>query len=131
MIAYADTSALVKLIRTEEHSAAFRRWLIENDSGLVTSIVGRIELSRVATALGGDHLVRAQDLESGLTVLPLTNGVALISRALPVGVLRTLDAIHVASAVALGEDCDVLVTYDHRMAQAAESAGLRALSPGA
>jgi uncharacterized protein len=44
--------------------------------------------------------------------------------------LRSLDAIHVASALALGVELDVVVTYDARMREAAERAGLRVESPG-
>jgi uncharacterized protein len=47
------------------------------------------------------------------------------------GMARSLDAIHIASAELLGPELTALVTYDVRMAKAAHAAGLPAASPGA
>lgn len=66
-----------------------------------------------------------------LAVIPVDSHVLARAAAAPPRTLRTLDAIHIATALELGEELDALITYDHRLADAARAAGLRVLSPGA
>ena len=128
---YLDASALVKLVQLEPESAALHGYLESYPTERrVTSVLSRTEVVRAVWA-GGP---RAQ--QQALTVLEQTEQVALTravldqAGALLPGVrLRTLDAIHLASALALGSELRTLITYDLRLGQAAADLGLVPLAP--
>jgi predicted nucleic acid-binding protein len=134
-IFYADASALVKLVREETESGALRTFLAGAD--LVSSELILTEVPRAV------HRVVAQDPELSRDLLlervaQLVDAVALlpVDRALLVGAgaiadsaLRSLDAIHIASAAAAGP-VDAFVTYDERLAAVARLAGFRTMAPG-
>ena len=130
MATYLDTSALAKLCTTEAESLALRRWLADAPQPLATSIVGEVELVRSMAKVGGAAASVAETLRRALVILPLSPAVAERARRLPPGVLRSLDAIHVATALELGEDLTAVVSYDQRMIDAATAAGLEVVSPG-
>ena len=132
---YADSSALVKLVRREPETDALRADIKEADlvsSELVLAEVPRA-LQRIAAADPRlslqSALHRAGELIEALAVYPVDRPLLLGAGALAEPSLRTLDAIHVASAVELGP-VDAFVTYDERQAAAARLAGLRTMSPG-
>ena len=98
---------------------------------LVTSIVGVIELARAARRVLGEPGVRAAGLvAAGLTVFPVTPEGAARARLLGPPELRTLDAIHLATALEAGGDLP-FCCYDRRLAAAAGEVGLRVVHPGA
>ena len=113
-IFYADTSALVKLVRDEPESKALRAFLADAD--LVGSDVTLAEVPRAIRRAVEDDPALPHDL--------------LLERALSEPALRALDAIHVATALDL-HPIDSFVTYDERQAAAARLAGLRTMAPGA
>ena len=126
---YMDASALVKLVITEDESNALREYIGEGAT-LTSSRVGEVELRRVTGRQAErpadatvDAVLRAT---SFVELDPLIAGSA--GRIGP-ATLRSLDAIHLASAMALGDELDVFVTYDGRLADAARGAGLRVVSP--
>ena len=132
---YADSSALVKLVRREPETNALRADVEGTDlasSELVLTEVPRA-LQRIAAAdptfLLAPALDRAGELIDELALYPIDRALLLGAGALAEPSLRTLDAIHVASAVELGS-VDAFVTYDERQAAAARLAGLRTMSPG-
>ena len=128
-VAYVDASALVKLIVLEADSAAFLRWYIEAER-VATSRVGVIETRRAA----GRHPHDAEELRSVLAtveVVELDRQVADRAAAALPPLLRTLDAIHIATALELGVSLDAFVTYDDRLAAAAQAAGLPVVRPAA
>lgn len=132
---YADASALVKLVRDEAESEALRAFLADAD--LVTSELVLTEIPRAVRravaqdpALPLDLLIeRTAALIDALALRPLDRALLEGAGALAEPALRALDAIHVASAVAL-DSIEVFVTYDERQAAAARLAGLRTMSPG-
>jgi predicted nucleic acid-binding protein len=128
-IAYVDASALVKLIVLEADSVRFQRWYLETER-IVTSRIGVIETRRAA----GRHPHDAGELRSviaSVEVIELDRQVAdRAAAAVPPG-LRTLDAIHIATALELGPALDAFVTYDDRLAAAARAAGLPVVHPAA
>lgn len=132
---YADASALVKLVRDEAESEALRAFLADAD--LVSSELVLTEIPRAARravaqdpALPLDLLLeRTAELIDALALLPLDRALLEGAGALAEPALRALDAIHVASAVAL-DPVGAFVTYDERQAAAARLAGLRTMSPG-
>lgn len=132
---YADASALVKLVRDEAESEALRAFLADADlvsSELVLTEIPRAVRRAVAQdpALPLDLLLeRTAELIGALALRPLDRPLLEGAGALAEPGLRALDAIHVASAVAL-DPIGAFVTYDERQAAAARLAGLRTMSPG-
>lgn len=132
---YADTSALVKLVREEAESNALRVYLADADlvsSELVLTEIPRAVRRAVAAdpALPLDLLLdRTGELIDALALRPADRALLAGAGALAEPVLRALDAIHVASAIGLGS-LEAFVTYDERQAAAARLAGLRTVAPG-
>lgn len=129
---YLDSSALLKLVFDEAESPTLDRWLSEQpEAVLISSELARLEVLRSCRRVDPLALTTASALLDGLDLVPLSTH--LLSDAADVGsdTLRTLDAIHLASALALGDALTSLVVYDHRLAAAATAAGLKVVSPGA
>ena len=124
--AYADSSALVKLAVDEAESDAIRRFLGQFDE-VATSRVGLVETRRAISRAGGDVAAAVEILR---VVHPIELDVSLAESAAAIRPtrLRTLDAIHLASALRLYA-VDVFVTYDERLASAAREAGMTVASP--
>lgn len=127
--AYIDTSAVVKLLVQEPESAALRaelaRWPRRASAALL-----RLELVRAARRAGQPGMVeRARQQLRALNLVRLDD--PLLDRAAALGSdrLRSLDAIHLAAAEALGPELGVVVTYDQRMRDAAVDAGFAVISP--
>lgn len=132
---YADTSALVKLVRDEPESAALRTTLADAD--LVSCELVLTEVPRaIRRAVAHDPrlpldvlIARAGEVIETLALLPLDRGLLAAAGAIAEPALRALDAIHVAAAVDLSP-LEAFVSYDERQAAAARLAGLRTLAPG-
>lgn len=132
---YADSSALVKLVREEAESVALRAYF--EGAGLVSSELVLAEIPRAVhraamsdPGLPLDQLLeRAGEVVDSLALRALDRSLLAAAGALAEPALRTLDAIHVASAVDL-HPVDAFVTYDERQAAAARLAGLRTMAPG-
>jgi uncharacterized protein len=126
---YLDSSALVKLVVRERDSIVLRAW-IPSDVWLATSELSRTEVIRSVRPFGPESLAIGHALLRGLEFLsldrPLLDTAAMIEPA----TLRSLDAIHLASAMALGDELLTLVTYDQRMLAGARAVGLPVASPG-
>ena len=125
-VAYVDASALVKLIVDEPDSAAMRRWYIENER-VVSSRIGLVEARRAANRRDHDPAHLDAILE---TVEIFEFDVDVGVRAAVVGPtgLKTLDAIHLATALAI-PGLGAFVTYDDRLAEAARAVGLPVVRP--
>lgn len=134
-IFYADTSALVKLVRDEPESKALRAFLADAD--LVSSDLIMTEVPRaVRRAVADDPVLprdllleRAGALVEAIALRPVDRPLLAAAGALEEPALRGLDAIHVASALDL-HPVDAFVTYDERQAAAARLTGMRTMSPG-
>jgi predicted nucleic acid-binding protein len=131
---YLDASALVKLVREEDESAALHLFL--DGADLVSSELVLTEVPRAVhraafddPALSTDLLLaRAGEVLAALALVPVDRAVLMAAGAFAEPVLRALDAIHIASAVDVGP-IDGMVTYDERQAAAARLAGLRTVAP--
>jgi predicted nucleic acid-binding protein len=128
-VAYVDASALVKLIVLEAESVTFQRWYLETER-IVTSRVGMIEMRRAAGRYPHDA-GELRSLLASVEVIELDRKVADRAAAAVPPLLRTLDAIHIATALELGTSLDAFVTYDDRLAAAARDAGLPVIRPAA
>ena len=122
---YLDTSALAKLVQSEAESAALRKFLRRHrDDGGVGSELSRTELIRAVIRSKGGSLAHARRVLGRLDLIRLDVRLLDDAATLMPADLRSLDAIHLASARVVGAELRALVTYDARMARAAESLGL-------
>jgi predicted nucleic acid-binding protein len=128
MAIYVDTSAAVKLLVRESETSALRRWLRDGERDLVSSDLLRTELSRVALRLG-DGAQRAEAILAGIIVLPVTTTTFDAAGRLEPASLRSLDALHLAAALDLGDELDAILTYDERLAAAAMTNGVEVVAP--
>jgi predicted nucleic acid-binding protein len=137
-VIYLDSSAILKLLRREAETDALVEHLdAQPQQELITSALATVEVTRALTAIGATDVAaravrRSDRIQIGDTVVPavaLAAEVLDLARALPPAVLRSLDAIHVATAKLAGDALDHLITYDKRMAAAAGAAGLRTAAP--
>jgi len=126
-LAYADASALVKLVVVEAESVAVHRWFTEAPR-IATSRVGIIETVRASSRRDHDAAHRDRVLEE-LEIIDLDPVIARTAAGLRPLLVRTLDAIHLATALVLMPDLDAFVTYDDRMAEAARAVGLPVVRP--
>jgi predicted nucleic acid-binding protein len=134
-VIYADSSALVKLVREEAESGALRTYLAGAD--LVSSELILTEIPRAVHRVVAQDLhlprdlmlERAGELIDAVALRPLDRALLAGAGALAEPALRALDAIHIASAVDLGP-IEAFVTYDERLAATARLAGLRTMAPG-
>ena len=129
-IFYADTSALVKLVASERESAPLRQWIRETDDlVLASSDLVRTELMRAIRRTYPAHATRARDLLDALLLVSITADICESAARLEPATLRSLDAIHLATALGLGDDLDAVVVYDDRLLESARSYGLRTITP--
>ncbi len=126
-VAYLDTSALAKLVRTERETAALRQWL--TDRRVATSALARTELIRAAARIDSEHVAHARQVLAAVGEIAVDRTTLDLAATLPSPSVRSLDAIHLASAMAVGADLDALVTYDIRLIDAARDVGLPTMSP--
>jgi hypothetical protein len=129
-VAYLDTSAFVKLIVAEPESAALHTRLMRWPDR-VSATVLRTETVRALRRSGNDHLVgQARRMFAAINLVRLDE--PLLDRAGDLGAreLRSLDAVHLATALSIGSDLAVVITYDTRLREAAVTEGLIVESPG-
>lgn len=127
---YMDSSALVKLVVAEEESDALIRWIDDQSARVLSSDLARTELLRAARRMPSAIVLQTRAVLDSLTLLSLASSTFEAAGRLDPTAMRSLDAIHVAAAIELGDDLDGLVTYDDRMAEAAAAQGIRVLAPG-
>lgn len=129
MAHYLDTSALVRLVIREPGSRPLRTWLLHGSKTLVTSDLARTELVRAVRAAAPDRAVKVREILDVVTIVQVTTSVFEEAGRLEPPLLRSLDAIHLAAALTLGDDLETVVTYDRRMADAAGLLGLPVTAP--
>lgn len=127
-VAYLDTSALVKLALVEDESSALRHAL----PGWPRRISSRLAVVEVLRAVRRRDAAAEPIARNLLTRIPL---IAIGDRILaaaahlePAGI-RSLDAIHLATALRFGEGLAAFVSYDGRQLDAAEALDLPVASP--
>lgn len=127
---YVESSAIAKLVLSQAEEGDLRDHLA-GTPGLVTSLLSFAEVHRaVHRARPGDWHRIAEAFEHFVMIEVARDVIDAAARLQP-PTLRTLDAIHVASAMQLGAELRSFVTYDRRLAEAARGAGLPVVSPGA
>ncbi len=127
---YLDTSAFVKVIIEEAETRPLRAHLARSDARRVSSALLRTEALRAVRHLGPDALAAVREGLRRVELIAIDDRLLDTAGVLEPGIMRTLDAIHVSSAMALGDDLEAIITYDERMAGAARLVGLPVISPG-
>ncbi len=125
---YLDASAIVKLVRREPETSALIEE-VQGDPDLVSSALAWTEVVR-ATRRARTSVDRARSVLEGIGMVPVDDGILRGASELTPTSLRTLDAIHVATALSLRDDLAAVVAYDERLIAAARRHGLLARSPG-
>ncbi|TAK70020.1 MAG: PIN domain-containing protein [Actinomycetota bacterium] len=128
MAHYLDTSALTKLVVAEAESAPLLAWL-RADREPVTCDLARTELIRAVRRSAPERILQARAVLDSLTLIDVTTAVFEQASRLDPLTLRSLDAIHLAAALDLGDDLDSIVTYDDRLAEAASFHGITVTAP--
>lgn len=124
---YLDTSAFLKLIVREEFSRETRQRL--QSATAWSSTLLDVEAHRAALRLGLAGDVVAEALRH-VTLVTIEDSTIQSARTVGTDALRSLDAIHLATAVEMGDDLEAVVTFDRRLAAAAAEVGMSILSPG-
>lgn len=126
---YLDTSGLAKLFLHESEGPALKAYLDDSEFTLVSSELAEIELIRTVARIEIEWIQRARDFLRGMVLLPITTSVRIRAGELFPGRTKTLDAVHLATALEIRSDLAGLLTYDNRMAELANEAGIVTLNP--
>jgi len=129
-VLYLDSSAIVKLVTPEPETAALVE-AVRSDHEMVSSVLARVEVLRAVQRAGARRTVadRAESILLRMALVRLEEGIVTAASKLRPLELRTLDAIHLATAVSLVPQLSGLITYDARLASAARAAGLTVQIP--
>ncbi len=128
MVWYLDTSAFLKLIVQEDGSAAMRAWFASHGPCWSSQVL-RTEAVRAGTRLGIGTGTVEHALDAVSMVLPSVTTFFAAGRLGPPA-LRTLDALHLATALEIGDDLWGIVAYDARLIEAARAAAIEVVTPG-
>jgi predicted nucleic acid-binding protein len=127
-LTYVDSSAIVKLAVAEPESKALRRYLSRRRQ-LVTSALARTEVARALMPIGTEAVSRGEEVLRRIELVRLNDRVLREAGRIEPAEVRSLDAIHLASARQLGSSVKQIVTYDERMADAATASGWSVAAP--
>ncbi len=123
-----DSSAYVKLALREPEEDALRREL-SNWNAIVSSVLLSVEAIRACARYGETYAARAQAGFDGVALIAIDAALLRSAARLAPPALRSLDAIHLATALSLGPDLGVLIAYDARLLDAARQRGIAVAEP--
>jgi predicted nucleic acid-binding protein len=127
-LTYLDSSAIVKLAVQEPESIALRRYLRRRQP-YITSALARTEVARALMPVGPTAVRRGMDVLARLDLVRINDRILVAAGALLPTAIRSLDAIHLATAQQLGMEIARIVTYDERMTVAARANGWIVAAP--
>ena len=125
---YLDSSAIVKLAVQEPESSALRKY-VSRRRPLVSSTLARTEVARALMSVGLRAVQRGHDVLSRLELARVNDRILVAAGRITPADIRSLDAIHLATAQQLGSDLARVVTYDEKMAAAARGLGFAVSAP--
>lgn len=129
---YFDSSALLKLLFEERESPDLAAWVAEQSAtSAVSSELVHVEVLRATRRIDARVVPTARRLLTQLDLVPLSSDLVALAAEVGGDLLRSLDAIHLASAISLGSALTTLVAYDARLVDAATEAGISTIQPGA
>lgn len=128
-LAYLDTSAYVKLPLEEAGHEALLSELSRWD-GYVSSMLLGVEAIRACARYGSQYATDARAWLEGMTLVPLDDLVLDVAAQLEPSPLRTLDALHLATALTVKGEVGAFLSFDQRLAEAAAAHGLPVVDLG-
>lgn len=127
---YLDSAAVVKLVHAEPESPALRTWLDEHaETGWVSSVLVEIESFRALARYAPEAVTRLHPVLDQIDLIDLSPRVRILAQTVSLVSVRSLDAIHLGTALSIRPDLTSFVTYGKRLLDAASAAGLPTDSP--
>jgi uncharacterized protein len=127
---YLDSAAVVKLAHAEPESSALRGWLDDRaETGWISSVLTEIESFRALARYAPKAVYRLPAVLDQIDLIDLDPPIRILAQAVRPVTVRSLDAIHVGTALHARRALTSFVTYDKRLLDAARTAGLPADSP--
>ncbi len=129
-ILYLDSSAIVKLVASEQESVALHEFL-SSGGPAVASALAKVEVHRAVNRLKPHRTCNRDDVTLLSRIALIKVDDAILQRAAQLGPtsLRSLDAIHLATALSVRQHLEAFVVYDRKLAEAAEQLGLAVAAP--
>jgi len=127
-VVYLDSSAGLKLLVKEPESPALRAWLNDR-GGWTSSALFRTELVRAARRSHSARVLAAREMIARVAIVDVDTAILNEAADLDPRTLRSLDAIHLATALRVADELEAIVTYDRRMIEGARALGLPVASP--
>jgi predicted nucleic acid-binding protein len=129
-VIYLDSAAVVKLAHSEPESAALRSWLSERtETGWISSVLTEIESFRALARYAPEAASRLPAVLDQIDLIDLDQRIRMLARTVTPATVRSLDAIHLGTALHIRSELTSFVTYDKRLLDAAQVAGLPIDSP--
>ena len=129
MAYYLDTSAAVKLVLNEAGSTALSTWAAAHADDVVSSDLLRTELLRATRRGAPEQMPRARQVLDSVTIVSLPPATFERAAELDPPLARSLDALHLAAALELGDELDGIVSYDDRLSASAALHGIAVVAP--
>ena len=127
---YLDSAAIVKLVHAESESQALRDWLDQRaEVGWISSVLAEIESSRALARHAPAAVARLHLVLDLVDLIDLDAGTRILAQTVKPPTVRSMDAIHLATALGVEPRLTSFVTYDKRLADAARVAGLTVDAP--
>jgi uncharacterized protein len=127
---YLDSAAIVKLVHAEPETLALRAWLDERaETGWASSVLAEIESFRALARYAPQAVIRLPPVLDLIDLIDLSPHVRILAQTVMPVTVRSLDAIHLATALGIQRTLTSFVTYDKRLLDAAAAAGLPVHSP--
>jgi uncharacterized protein len=129
-VIYLDSAVVVKLVHAEAESAALRGWLGERaETGWISSVLTEIESFRALARYAPEAVSRLPAVLDQIELISLDPPIRILAQAVRPATVRSLDAIHLGTALHARHELTSFVTYDNRLLDAARAAGLPVGSP--
>jgi predicted nucleic acid-binding protein len=127
---YLDSAAVVKLAHAEPESTALRSWLDERaETPWISSVLTEIVSFRALARYAPEAASRLSAVLDHIDLIDLDQGIRMLARTVTPTTVRSLDAIHLGTALRSRSSLTSFVTYDKRLLDAAQAAGLPIESP--
>jgi len=127
---YLDSAAVIKLVHAEPESAALRNWLEQRaEIQWISSVLTEIESFRALARYAPQAASRLPAVLDQIDLIDLDQRIRMLAQAVTPATVRSLDAIHLGTALRSRSSLTSFVTYDKRLLDAAQAAGLPINAP--
>ena len=127
---YLDSAAVIKLVHAEPESAALRRWLDERaEIQWISSVLTEIESFRALARYAPEATTRLPAVLDQIDLVDLDQRIRMLAQTVTPATVRSLDAIHLGTALRFRSSLTSFVTYDKRLLDAARAVGLPTDAP--